>query len=140
MKSMFASAAVLFLCLALVADDKKAESYDGTWVPTKVVMGGQAMPEEMLKELKLTIKGDKYEVSFGGQTQKGTMTFDNKATPKRVKIETKEGPDSGKTFSCIHESKGDEWTVCYSEGTEYPKEFKSPEGSMTLLITYKKSK
>ena len=140
MKSMFASAAVLLLCLATLAQDKKTESYDGTWLPTKVMMGGQALPDEMMKDVKLTVKGDKYEVVFGGQVQKGTLTFDNKATPKRVKIESKEGPDSGKTFSCIHETKGEEWTICYAEGNEYPKEFKSPEGTMTLLITYKKAK
>ncbi|MFO0812204.1 MAG: TIGR03067 domain-containing protein [Gemmatales bacterium] len=140
MKSMFTSAALLLLCLASVADDKKADSYDGTWVPTKVMMGGQALPDEMMKEVKLTVKGNSYEVAFGGQVQKGSLTFDNKTTPKRLKIESKEGPDAGKTLSCIHESKGDEWTICYQEGNEYPKEFKSPEGTTTLLITYKKAK
>lgn len=139
MKSLLSLCAFALLVMPVLADDKP--SMDGNWELTKGTMAGNDFPEELLKSIKLTIKGNEYEVTVQGQTIKGTATPDDKASPKRMKLNDKDGPNAGKTIYAIYELTKDEMKVCYAmEGTEYPKEFKSAAGSNNFLAIYKRAK
>jgi uncharacterized protein (TIGR03067 family) len=139
MKTVFA-VALLLLTTMLTAQDNKFP-LNGTWKPTKAEVAGNALPAQLLETIKLELKDTTYVMTGGPETDKGTCTYDLAAKPPRIKIEGGEGPNKGKTLLAIYELKDDVLTVCYDfEGKEYPKEFKSPEGSKLMLITYKKDK
>lgn len=140
MKALFSLLALVLLGMTLSADDTKP-SLDGKWELTKGVMGGNDLPEDIIKSIKLSIKGNEYEVTVGEDKIKGTATPDDSTTPKRMKLADKDGPNAGKTIYAIYELSKDEMKVCYAmEGTEYPKEFKSPEGSKLFFAVYKRVK
>jgi uncharacterized protein (TIGR03067 family) len=140
MKTLLTCLSLFCLSMLVLADDPKP-NLDGSWELTKGVMAGNDLPEELLKSIKLTIKGNEYEVTVGDQRIKGTSTSDDSTTPKRMKLKDKDGPNADKTIYAIYELNKDEMKVCYAmEGTEYPKEFKSPADSKLLLAVYKRAK
>lgn len=140
MKTLLSCVVLAMLSALVVADDAKPK-LDGNWEGSKGTMAGQDMPNDIIKSIKLTITGKEYEVSIGGQKIKGTAINDDSTTPKRMKLNDKEGPNADKTIYAIYELSKDELKVCYAmEGTEYPKEFKAPEGSKFFLAVYKRAK
>jgi len=139
MKTMLALISLAVVLLPASAEDKP--KMDGTWQLTKGVLAGTDFPEEIIKSIKLSIKGNEYEVTVQGQTIKGSATLDESTTPKRMKVNDKTGPNAEKTIHAIYEVTKDELKVCYNmDGTEYPKEFKSPEGSQWFYAVYKRTK
>lgn len=140
MKLLISSMVLLFWCLISLADGKKSEPFDGTWMPTKAIIAGEAAPDEFLHAVKLQVMGDRYKITIQGDVQEGIMTFDQSKTPKRLKIVTRESPDSVKTDYCIYELKGEEWTICSDASGDYPKDFKTVKGSKTTIFTYRKAK
>jgi uncharacterized protein (TIGR03067 family) len=127
---------------APAADDAaERKALEGVWVPVKAELGGEALPDEVLKTITLKIEGDRYEVAVEGEpkTDKGTCTLDTAAKPKAMKIESLEGPNAGKTFLAIYELKDDILRVCYDlSGTERPKEFSTRAGTLLYLATYER--
>jgi uncharacterized protein (TIGR03067 family) len=121
-------------------DDAKA--VQGSWTPAKAELGGQPMTEAVLKSISLKLDNGKYEVSVGGNPDKGTYTLDSTSKPKSMTITGTEGPNHGKTFPAIYELKGDTLRICYDlSGTKRPTEFKSIAGTRLYLVTYhRKSK
>lgn len=121
------------------ADDAKAMV--GNWVPTSAELGGQKLPDEMVKNMKLSIMGDKYAVKSGQETDFGTLKLDATQKPKTMDITGTDGPNKGKTILAIYELSGDSLKVCYAlTGTKRPSEFKSVGDAALLLMTYKRIK
>ena len=58
-------------------------------------------------------EGRKYTVLVGEGRDEGTVKRDPAKTPKTMDITGTKGPNEGKTFLAIYESKGDELRVCY---------------------------
>jgi len=140
---------VLYVCLFVAAslaaiaaappDDAKA--VQGSWTPTKADLGGQPMPEAVLKTISLKLDNGKYEVFAGGSPDKGTYTIDSSSKPKGMTITGTEGPNKGKTFPSIYEVQGDTLRICYDlSGTKRPTEFKSSAGTRLYLVTYIRKK
>jgi len=120
-------------------DDAKA--VQGSWVPTKAELGGQPMAEAVLKTISLKLNTGKYEVLVGDKPDKGTYTMDATTKPRSMTITGTEGPNEGKTFTCIYELKGDTLRVCYDlSGAKRPTEFKSIAGTKLYLVTYQRKK
>jgi uncharacterized protein (TIGR03067 family) len=136
--------ACLILCLAVpvFGDDKEDMTMmEGEWTPTKGEFGGKPFPDEILKSIKLVLKGDTYTVGAGDQTDRGTVKLDASKTPKTMDITGTEGPNKGKSFPAIYELSGDTLKVCYNlGGSDRPAEFKTKEGTQLFLVTYKRSK
>jgi uncharacterized protein (TIGR03067 family) len=139
------------LCACLVAagtlsalaadepDDHKA--LQGAWVPVKAELGGQPMPDALLKTISLTLTNNAYEVLVAGAPDQGTWTIDAAAKPKGMKITGVKGPNAGKTFPAIYELKGDTLRICYDlSGAKRPAEFKSLAGTRLYLVTYSRKK
>ena len=71
------------------ADD--AKELNGTWIPTKAELGGQAMPDAVLKSISLKLDDGKYEVLVGDERDSGTYALDSASTPRGMTITGTEG-------------------------------------------------
>jgi hypothetical protein len=108
-------------CQTLQRDDTQA--LQGTWLPIKAELAGQAMPD------------------VAGKIDKGTCKQDPAAKPKRLTIQGTEGPNAGKTFLCIYELDGDTFRVCYDlSGMKHPDDFVTTKGTLLYLVTYARKK
>lgn len=132
---------LVFMGVASAEEKFDPKKLDGSWVPESALLAGQAMPDEVIKSITLTLKGDKYTVELGGQTDAGEVKVDAKAKPAAMDITGKVGPNAGKTIKAIFELSGDTLKVCYTfEGTTRPTEFKSTQENKFFLVTYKRKK
>lgn len=128
------------LFVAGAADAPKEDApLDGTWTVSKIGRGGRKPPEELLKSLKVVIKGDVLEMTDGKRGEPATFTLEPSATPKEIDLVFKEGPDGSveRTALGIYELDGDELKFAWrKDGGPRPKEFASISGERTseLLI------
>ena len=121
------------------ADDLKA--LEGKWkVETAEAQGKPAEAPE-LRELIVTITGDRYEILVNGETDRGSLKLDEMQKPKFMDATDTEGENVGKVIKAIYEVTGDTLRVCYAmKGDERPTEFATKEGTSLLLITYRREK
>ncbi len=111
---------ILYICLAVAASltafaadqSGDAKAVQGIWTPAKADLGGQPMTEAVLKSISLKLENGKYEVSVGGNPDKGTYTLDSTSKPKSMTIYGTEGPNIGKTFPAIYALKRDTLRIC----------------------------
>jgi uncharacterized protein (TIGR03067 family) len=130
-----------FAALGLADAKEDGKAIQGTWVPISAELGTEKLPEEALKDMKLTLTDGKYSVEFGKMLDKGTFTLDPGKKPASMDIEGTEGPNKGKTFPAIYELSGDSLKVCYDlAGKARPTEFKTMPKTMTFLVVYKRVK
>jgi uncharacterized protein (TIGR03067 family) len=125
----------------LAGESQDNKSLQGEWVPAKAEVGGQALPDDVLKTMTLKLANGTYDVLVGGAPDKGTYELDAAATPKGMVIKGTDGPNKGKTIPAIYELQGETLRICYDlSGAQRPKEFKSETGTMLCLITYQRKK
>jgi len=119
-----------------------AKPHEGVWKPIAAVLDGARLPPDALKAITLKISGTNYQVTVEGEKEpdQGTCMLDASASPKRMTIISTNGPNRGKTFLAIYETKdGRSLRVWYDlTGTEFPKEFKAPKGTMRYLVGYRR--
>ena len=115
---------------------------DGTWTAAFTEFDGKKADGAKKADVKLTVRGDKYTIHFNGtQVATGTIKLDAAKTPRQIDVATDEGESKGKTMTGIYEIKGDTMRVCLAQsGKDRPTEFRTKEGSMQVLITYKRVK
>jgi uncharacterized protein (TIGR03067 family) len=140
---------LLCLCLAVGVSIQafaaslpdEAKAIQGNWTPATAELAGQPIPEAVLKTISLQLDAGKYNVSVGGDPDKGTYTIDATTTPKSMIVTGTEGPNRGKTFPAIYEINGDTLRICYDlSGAKRPTEFKSVAGTQLYLVTYTRKK
>ena len=135
----FALAASLSAFAAICPDD--ADAVQGDWTPAKAELGGQPMPDAVLKSISLKLDNGKYEVFVGSAPDRGMYTIDATTTPRSMTITGTKGPNSGRTFPAIYELEGDTLRICYDlSGAKRPTEFKSIAGTRLYLVTYNRKK
>jgi len=133
-KFLLASFATLCIPLANAADDeavkKDLAQLQGEWTMVSGSANGEAMPEEMRKEMKRLCKGDEITVMMGEQVfLKAKLTLDPSKKPKAIDYEMTEGYTKGKKQLGIYELNGDTFKACFSSpGGERPTEFKAGDG------------
>ena len=124
---------------ALAGDPPDYKPLRGDWVPVAAELGGQAMPDAVLKKIRMTLGDGTYEVSVGGQPDTGTFEIDATTTPRSMVIRGTAGPNQGRTFPAIYELKGTALRICYNlAGEPRPKEFKTTAGTKLYLVTYQR--
>ena len=134
-----AVAASLVAGAAGPADD--ATAIEGSWKPVQAELGGQAMPEAIVKTISLRLDHGRYYVTVAGSPDNGTYTLDAATQPSGMTVTGTDGPNKGKTFPCIYELKGDTLRVCYDlSGAKRPAEFKTNLGTQLYLVTYKRAR
>jgi uncharacterized protein (TIGR03067 family) len=125
----------------LTADDSAdVKALQGTWTPVKAELGGQPMPDVVLKTITLKLNKNEYDVTVTGeQPDHGTWTLDTSAKPKGMIITGVKGPNAGKSFPAIYEITTDTLRICYDlSGAKRPAEFKTSAGTKLYLVTYKR--
>src|SRR5438477_9080845 len=96
-----------------IAQDTEAVKKDmaglqGTWAMVSGSADGQAMPQEMLKQMKRVCKGDDLTVTMGDQTFfKARISIDPSAKPKTIEYDMTEGLTKGKKQLGIYQLDGD---------------------------------
>ena len=112
----------------------------GTWKPAAAELGGQPMPEAVLRSITLTLGAGTYAVLVGQEPDKGTYTLDTAADPHGMSITGTEGPNRGKTFPAIYALSGDTLRICYDlSGARRPSAFRTAPGTLLYLVTYTRS-
>ena len=122
--------------------EKDLKKMAGDCTPVLMQLNGKKQPEELLKSIKLTIRGDKYNTVVGKEKDEGTLELDATKEPREMDIITSVGENKGKPIRCIYEIKGDELRVCYGlKVAERPTDFKADENTVgvVMLITYKRA-
>lgn len=117
------------------------EAMNGAWLPSSAELGGQRLPDEVLKTIKLVVSDGKYSVTAGAEPDQGAVKLDPSTNPKSLDVIGAEGPNQGKTFLAIYDITGDTLKICYDlSGKSRPTEFKSAKGTQLFLVTYNRQK
>jgi uncharacterized protein (TIGR03067 family) len=139
-----AALVVVAFGLASAADDKKddAKSLQGTWAYQSMEWNGKKLPAEQISKTTITFEGDKFTVRVGDKvTLTGTYKFDLTKSPKTFDATVTEGLEKGSMPLGIFKVEGDTVTGCVRlEGRERPTEFKTSNGSNTVLVVAKRVK
>ena len=123
------------------AEDKKAEKDEdkivGAWVMVSGERGGEKAPDKLVKSFRLTYAaGGKVTVrSKQDKEEEGTFKLD--ASKKPAQIDLKVGD---KSLEGIYTLEGDNLKLCLAEAGERPTEFKSADGSKTMLMILRREK
>src|SRR4051812_24815847 len=140
MKTLVLLAAILTASV-VQAEGKKPAAKDedrilGTWEMVSGEKGGEPAPDKLVKTLRLTFKTEgKLHVQAKDEDKDGTWKIDATKKPRQIEIMAED-----KTLEGIYELDGDNLKLCVSEGGSRPSEFKSPEGSKTMLLVLKRQK
>jgi uncharacterized protein (TIGR03067 family) len=112
--------------LAQNADQKELDKLQGDWVAAALEVRGQKLPEETVKQYKLTIKGNQWTVSSNMKEDKITFKLDPSKDPKAIDL-TYVGPlGKESNWLGIYKLEGDTLTMIRVPGIlERPKEFKT---------------
>ena len=129
--------AVVFASAGVVAggDAKKDQKkFAGTWSVVSATKGGKPAPADEIKEIRFTFSGDKMTFRMGDKSKDGTYTIDPAKKPAQIDVTA-----DGMSHPGIYQFEGDTLKLCVGHD-ERPAEFKSAEGSKTMLITLKREK
>jgi len=135
---------VLAVAAPAPAEDKRKdeEKLQGTWVAVSSEYDGKKAPEKF-RECKAVIKDDTYTLIMGGHRLASKFTVDPKKKPKAIDItfDVANVPGRKGTKLGIYELDGDTLKVCTSFPTrERPTEFATKEGSLQILIVFRREK
>jgi uncharacterized protein (TIGR03067 family) len=106
---------------------------------------GEEAPDEFLKSITLTIKGDTFTIKFKkgdeGEEKSATVVVDPGQKPVAIDLTPKDGPEAGKPILGIIKIDKDTVTNCWadrSDSTDRPKTFESTKDNKYFLIVMKK--
>jgi len=140
--------ALVSLGVASAQDDagkKELKKFQGTWQVVSAQDSGNPVPEEVVQNLKIVIKGKQLTLKgvedliqkFG----KITLTIDPATTPKIIDFKIEAGSEKGNSFEGIYELKGKQLKICSAtvSGGNRPNEFKAESGSNRVLFVLKRA-
>jgi uncharacterized protein (TIGR03067 family) len=135
MKQTFilALAVGLFAASSLLGRDSAnddSQQLQGTWTLTSGEKDGEPLPEQVLKNSKLTIIGDAYTVQLGAVILKGTQKLHTTMTPKQIDARDTEGPTIGQNYGIYEITPTGDFRVCFAAtGKDRPTDFVTTPGS-----------
>jgi uncharacterized protein (TIGR03067 family) len=131
--------------LSCRADEKAAarelKRDQGTWKFVSVVINGNAVPKEKMKDWRLVIKGNSWALHEGKEvTLKGTYQIEEVVGKvRRTIVRVTKGTPKKQELLGISEVKGDTRRGCLAkQGSPRPTAFSSKPGSGHILLTYKR--
>ena len=143
----FLSGLAAVTILSVGAEDNEAVKNDmaqlqGEWSMVSGSADGQAMPDDMLKQMKRVCKGDETTTTMNGRVFiKAKITLDPSKKPKTIDYEMTEGFTKGKKQLGIYEVDGDTFKACFAApGAERPADFSSKPGDQRTLSVWKRQK
>jgi len=136
-------AASLLLASTAVAAEPEGDlkAFQGKWVIAEATLAGRDHIDDF-KGMKLTITGDKYEIDFAENSDRGTIKLDTAKKPKQIDLTTgAKGPFKGRNLPGIYELKDDTVVLCLnSEKPDRPTAFEAKEKTPMMLLTFKREK
>jgi uncharacterized protein (TIGR03067 family) len=116
--------------------DKEQEMFQGTWQLTGFTGGGNKKDDSETAQFKLVFKGNTITITGKGDDKHGTFKLDSTKKPKHIDVFPEDG--GPKKIEGIYELTGDSLKICGTEEGPRPTEFKSPDGSNTILVELKR--
>jgi uncharacterized protein (TIGR03067 family) len=117
--------------------DKALSNLQGTWSIVSVEHRGKKPLDRFDRDMKLTIRGNKWSWARGRSVDEATIAVDTSKHPWRIDLEYQPTGTSSKPVRCkgIYQIDGDKLTWCHAgSGTERPESFdKSEEGKYVLV-------
>jgi uncharacterized protein (TIGR03067 family) len=113
----------------------------GTWTIQSFESDGKARTAEQIKNIKLTIKDDRYSVEIGDKRIEMTFKIDPTKKPKQIDFTMTDG-DAKAVTHAIYEVGADTLKICRPlEATRArPTAFATKEGSGIAMAVYKRDK
>ena len=143
----FLSGLAAVTILSVGAEDNEAVKKDmaqlqGEWSMVSGSADGQAMPDDIRKQMKRVCKGDETTTTMSGQVFiKAKITIDPSRKPKTIDYEMTEGFTKGKKQLGIYELDGDTFKSCFAApDAERPADFSSKSGDKRTLSVWKRQK
>jgi len=142
------SLAALALCAGLAlaaaaADDDVPTDQDrlqGVWKLIALESDGKKAPDEVVKAMRLTVKGDKLYLREENKEEEAPFKLDPSKTPRTMDLTVRVG-DKTDTVRLIYELKGDELKLCGGRvGKDRPSEFATRPGSGLHLLLFRREK
>ena len=110
------------------------ERFRGTWKFVSMEIEGVKAQPEQFKTARLILDGERFTMTDGVATYKGTFAVTLNTKPKQFDVLFTDGPEKGKTSLGIYELDGDIYKLCLAlPGKERPAEFVSKPGSGHVL-------
>jgi uncharacterized protein (TIGR03067 family) len=126
---------------------KELKRLEGDWQCTREEGSANLTPEIILKGLRLTIEGNRYQTIWGGKSLGGAATIlklDPKANPMTIDVEWISGATKGQKQLGIYKLIGDKLEVCWGEesSAKRPTKFttKPGIGAGKLYVVYQRDK
>ena len=143
--------AVAFLMAADTPKDeaikKEADMLQGIWRVASAERDGMAAPEDEMKKITITIKGDKLTARRTENADKPEekvyeMSFilDPSQKPKCIDVTYMDGERKSESSQGIYELNGDTLKICMSRGNTRPTEFETKADSQRHLMVLKRGK
>jgi uncharacterized protein (TIGR03067 family) len=117
--------------------------FQGTWQLVAAESNGEKVPEERVRQVRVTITGNTHSVRFGDQVVVHDVSFeiDPTKTPREVTDTINDGPNKGKQILGIYQLEGDTLTSCVAQvGKERPAAFATSAGSGHTLRVFRRLK
>jgi uncharacterized protein (TIGR03067 family) len=143
--------AVLWLVGADTQKDEavKSESnkLQGTWRVASAERDGTPAPEDEIKKITITIKGDRLTARRTENAEKPeekvydmSFTIDPAQKPKWMDVTYMDGERKGDSSQGIYELDGENLKICMSRGNTRPTEFETKAESQRHLMVLKRAK
>lgn len=133
----------MFVTSALLVDEDSIKSelkgFEGSWQLISAVKDGVETPDDVVKKIRVVIKGNAHTVYFGDDAiaKEIPFTIDPAMNPKTT-VDTL--PD-GKQIHGIYKLDGEMLTSCVAEiGKDRPSEFSAKLGTGHTLRVFKRIK
>jgi len=112
----------------------QSNQVNGTWVPVKLEIDGNALPPATFEKQKLIISDTAYTF-IAESVDKGTLKYNN----GKMDIYGKEGPNAGRHITTIYKFENDQLVICYNlAGDKYPEAFETKGKPAYFLAVFKK--
>jgi uncharacterized protein (TIGR03067 family) len=127
---------------AALAVKRELQLLEGSWDQVSAEYGKKKITFPEGKQLRLTIRGDRFSRAAGGQVlSEGTIQVDPGNTPKAIDLVEARKPGASRSGPGIYEVKGDELRLCVAvPGRPRPTVSTADEGSRQAIITFRRVK
>jgi len=113
----------------------------GIWLMQSFESNGNPLPAEQAQKIKVTVNGDKYIVDLGDRQFEATFTIDSTKKPKHIDVTMVMDEQKAVTLG-IYDVTKYTFKICRTmeAGRDRPTEFKTKEGSATVMAVYQREK
>lgn len=127
---------VLIFLLVCSTTNISAQSnqLNGTWVPVKLEIDGNALPPATFEKQKLIINDTAYTF-IAESIDKGIISYKD----GKMDIYGKDGVNAGRHITTIYKFENDQLVICYNlAGDKYPEAFETKGKPSYFLATFKR--